>query len=219
MTLQEMDLNIKQQSCHSNAALSRFPVDTATVSAVTTDTDSAYSQELTTEVVSDASSLLELSESTRQKLDKLADLQKACPELRDQFLYLSEETLPKDDQACRRIIAESRYFDMVDGVLHHENPHFPGRWCVAVPLDMRQSLMEDAHSGLLAGHLAEKRVYDRLRRTYWWKGMCRDVRKHCRSCLARATRKACFSPSSAADTSEWTVLLCWCQHSEASPDL
>ena len=191
MTLQEMDLSIKHRSGHTNAsadALSRFPVDTATVSAVTAGADSSLS-EPATEIVSDASCLLELSESTRQKLDKLADLQKSCPELRDQFLYLTEEGLPEDEKACRKIVAESRYFDIVDGVLHHESPHFPGRWCVAVPVDMRQSLMEDAHSGLLAGHLAEKRVYDRLRRAYWWKGMRRDVRKHCRSCLACGTRK------------------------------
>ena len=50
-------------------------------------------------------------------------------------------------------------------------------------------MLEDAHGGLLAGHLAEKRVYDRLRRTYWLQGMCADVRKHCWSCLACATRR------------------------------
>ena len=92
----------------------------------------------------------------------MADLLKSCPELRDQFLYLSVEGLSEDEKACRKIVAESRYFDIVDGVLHHESTHFPGRWCVAVPVDMRQSLMEDAHSGLLLGHIAEKGVYDRL---------------------------------------------------------
>ena len=118
MTLQEMDLSIKHRSGDTNAsadALSRFPVDTATVSAVTADADSSLS-EPAIEIVSDASCLLELSESTRQKLDKLADLQKSCPELRDQFLYLSEEGLPEDEKACRKIVAESRYFDIVDGV-------------------------------------------------------------------------------------------------------
>ena len=72
---------------------------------------------------------------------------------------------------------------------HHENPHTPGRWCLAVPEELQTPLLEDAHSGLLAGHLAEKRVYDRLRRDYWWPGMRGEVRKHCRSCLTCATRK------------------------------
>ena len=54
---------------------------------------------------------------------------------------------------------------------------------------LRSSLLEDAHGGLLADHLAEKRVYDRLRWTYWWQGMRADVKKHCHSCLACATRR------------------------------
>ena len=41
------------------------------------------------------------------------------------------------------------------------------------------------------GHLAERCVYDRLRRTYWWQGTCMrtDVRKHCWLCVACATRR------------------------------
>ena len=47
----------------------------------------------------------------------------------------------------------------------------------------------NTHSGLLAGHLAEKRIYDRLRHDYWWPGMRGEVRKHCRSCLTCTARK------------------------------
>ena len=105
------------------------------------------------------------------------------------ILYLADGTLPEDEKVARKVVLESRHFDLLDGVLHHENPHSPGRWCVAVPTTLRTVLLEDAHSGLLAGHLAEKRVYDRLRRGYWWQGMRRDVRKHCCACLSCATRR------------------------------
>ena len=132
---------------------------------------------------------LVLSEDTQQKLGELSQLQRSCPDLKAMFTYLLEKILPKDDKLARRITFESRHFDLLDGVLHHESPHYPGRWCIAVPTSLRSSLLEDAHDGLLAGHLAKKRVYDRLRRTYWWQGMCADVRKHCRSCLACATRR------------------------------
>ena len=79
------------------------------------------------------------------------------------FMYLSEKVLPEDDRLARRITFESRHFDLLDGVLHHESPHYPGRWCTAVPTSLCSSLLEDAHGGLLAGHLAEKHVYDRVR--------------------------------------------------------
>ena len=68
MTLQEMDLNIKHRSGHTNSsvdALLRFPIDAATMSVVTADTASSPS-EPAAEIVSDTSYLLELSESTRQ---------------------------------------------------------------------------------------------------------------------------------------------------------
>lgn len=72
------------------------------------------------------------------------------------FLYLADSALPEDDKVARKIVLESHHFDLLDGVLHHENPHSPGKWCVAVPTTLQADLLEDAHSGLLAGHLAEK---------------------------------------------------------------
>ena len=91
------------------------------------------------------------------------------------FAYLSEEVLPEDEKLAHKIVFESSHFGLLDGILHHESFHFPGRWCITVPATLRPSLLADAHGGLLAGHLAEKRVYDRLRRDYWWRGMRGDV--------------------------------------------
>ena len=124
--------------------------------------------------------------ATQQKLKNLSTLQQSCPELKSMYSYLSHGTLP---EVAQKVVLESRHFELLDSVLHHESPHRPGSWCLAVPVALRSSLLEDAHGGLLAGHLGEKRVYDRLRRSYWWQGLRRDVRKHCRSCLICATRK------------------------------
>ena len=60
---------------------------------------------------------------------------------------------------------------------------------MVVPQDLRTELLTEAHSGKFSGHFAERRVYDLLRRRYWWKGMHADVKRHCRSCLTCATRK------------------------------
>ena len=84
---------------------------------------------------------------------------------------------------------KSRHFELIDGVLYHEAPHFPGCWCIAVPASLQKSLLQDAHSGVFANHLAEKHIYDRLRQGYWWPGMRKDGRVHCLSCLICATCK------------------------------
>ena len=184
MAIQEMDLTIKHRSGRSNAgadALSRYPVDTATVSAVVEDSLSFPPDDVTD---SD-----ELSAATERKLKNLSTLQRSCAELEPIYSYLSDGTLPADEKLARKVVLESRHFDLLDGVLHHENPHRPGKWCLAVPVSLRSALLEDAHDGLLAGHLGEKRVYDRLRRDYWWRGLRRDVRKKCHSCLTCATRR------------------------------
>ena len=58
-----------------------------------------------------------------------------------------------------------------------------------MPGQLRPEVLQEAHAGCFAAHFAEKKVYDRLRRSVWWKGMKADVRRHCRSCLVCASRK------------------------------
>ena len=50
-------------------------------------------------------------------------------------------------------------------------------------LELRDELIREAHGGCFAGHLSEKKVYNRLRRYAWWRGMRADVQRHCRDVL------------------------------------
>ena len=72
---------------------------------------------------------------------------------------------------------ESRKYEVIQGVLYYEPPTSPGKLCVVVPAKLREDLMCEAHATCLAGHFAFKKVYDRIRRHYWWKDyvlMCID---------------------------------------------
>ena len=60
---------------------------------------------------------------------------------------------------------------------------------MAIPKGRRQELIREAHDGRFSGHFAEKRIFELLRRRYWWPGMRADVRRYCRSCLVCASRK------------------------------
>ena len=97
--------------------------------------------------------------------------------------YVRDGKLPEDEKAARKVVLHGKYFDIVDGILHHENPLYPGRRCVVVPGKRREGLIEEAHDGHFAGHFAEKRIYELLRWRYWWPQMRADVKKYCRSCL------------------------------------
>ena len=60
---------------------------------------------------------------------------------------------------------------------------------VIVPKHLRHTSLTEAHSAIFSGHLSERKVYDRLRRNYWWHGMRADVRQFCRGCLNCASHK------------------------------
>ena len=104
-------------------------------------------------------------------------------------MYHSHGLLPEDQKVARKIVLESQHYEMIDGVLHQENPNHPGRWCVVVPKELHSQLLTEAHAGSFGGHFSEKKVYDKIRRSHWWYGLRRDVRKFCRSCLSCVTRR------------------------------
>ena len=111
---------------------------------------------------------------------------------------MRDRLLLDDELANCKVVLESKQFEVVDDVLYHENPAFPDRSCIVVPECLRHTLLKESHCGRFAGHLSEKKVYDRLRRHVWWKGMRNDVHKFCRGCLECASwkggRRTCRPP-------------------------
>ena len=182
MVVQEMDLEIKHRAGKGNSnadALSRNPVESTVAQVDVVEADSGPPP-----------SFLETSQ--------IAAKQKKDPDLLPMISYIASGTLPKDDGKARKVVLERPHFEDLGGILHHEDPHSPGRWCTVVPKAMREALMKDAHGGKFSGHFAEKRIYDLLRRSYWWPSMRSDIRHYCRSCLVCATKRgtgrACQPP-------------------------
>ncbi len=73
--------------------------------------------------------------------------------------------------------------------MQFENPTNAGQLCIVVPKSLQQELMEEAHCSCFGGYLSERKVYSRLRRYVWWRGLRKDIRKFCRGCLVCASRK------------------------------
>ena len=182
LTIQEMDLTIKHKAGKRNGnadALSRCP-PTLTQSELNSEQSFVCAVDSVGE---------DHPQPNIPDLESLSALQKLDEELAVMLAYLTDGKLPEDDKIAQRIVLESKQFFLMEGVLHREEPQFPGRHCVVIPASLRADLLTQAHQGRFAGHLAEKKVYDRLRRYVWWRGMRGDIHDHCRSCLVCVSRK------------------------------
>lgn len=49
----------------------------------------------------------------------IGELQENCPDFQQIFKYLKDGTLPVEKNAAEIIIAESKHFSLVDGILFH----------------------------------------------------------------------------------------------------
>ena len=144
LTIQEIDFTIKHKSGKNNAnanALSRCPADESTISAIQHESN---------------------SQSSLPEFDEFSRCQMEDDDVLAMILYLREGILPKEECKSRKIVLESKHFEVIEDVLYHENPAFPGRWCVVVPVKFEYHLLEEAHQGRFAGHLSDWKVYDRI---------------------------------------------------------
>lgn len=189
MTIQEMDLHIQHRPDKSNVnadALSRNPP------VQDTEPNKAKMLSVTsTNIEEKENSTKDQTESPHMEIanKEISNLQHKEPDLHCRITLLERGELPANEKLAKKLVLEQDQCNMIDGILHHENPANPGCWRIVVPKSLQQEVLEEAYSGRFAGHFAERRVYETLRKTYWWRGMRADVRRHCRSCLTCATRK------------------------------
>ena len=129
-----------------------------------------------------------ISASTNeQSSDEIATLQHEDPNLQPILAYLEKKELPADEKKARRLVMESDRFTIIDGVLYFIDSSRSHRTRIAAPSTIQETLLQESHSGSLAGHFSPKSVYEKLARRYWWEGIYTDVFKHCRACLTCAS--------------------------------
>ena len=113
----------------------------------------------------------EMNPKVTESRDEIQKLQGQDDDVVCYVKYLECGSLPKDDQSARKMVLESKNFELIDGLLYHEDPVCPGRWCLVVPKKFRSQLLEEAHAGSFAGHFSERKVYNKIHRLYWWPGL------------------------------------------------
>lgn len=163
MIVQEFDLTIRHRSGKSNAnadALSRNPITPGVA-------------------VADVLAVQSLDGGTELQQSELVDTQAKDLAV---ISYLKDDVLPDDQKLARRLVLEGTQYDLINGVLHHDN-------LVRGPKSLRGGLLEEMQGGRFSGHFAWRKIYCMTRKKYWWKGMCSDVERFCKSCMECVTRK------------------------------
>ena len=134
----------------------------------------------------------------------LSQLQKQCADFAGIFKYLETETLPDDRKERDKIVSESKYYSIADGILHHRYQ----RRCkkaddklkyiiqIALPSALRHDALKSYHDSLASGgHLGVEKVMASLIEKYWWPHMHQDIIDYVKSCDRCQRAKRDFNPN------------------------
>lgn len=86
--------------------------------------------------------------------------------------------LPDSDREARSIAAQALNFAIVDGVLYFVDTKEGGKRSAAVPRHLQRLILEEYHSGRIAG----SHLYAALSGRWWWRTMYKDTIEFSRNC-------------------------------------
>ena len=109
------------------------------------------------------------------------------PELEIYLKYIEEKQLPTEETQAKRVILESVWMEVKDGVLYRTEKN--GRLKLIPPREMRTQLMEDLHGGRCSAHLGLYKTMGRVEVHYWWPGWRKDLRLWCERCAVCQSRR------------------------------
>ena len=99
------------------------------------------------------------------------------------------------DELCQIVISlQSRKHDSLfregdDGVLRRTHPRISDVEQIVLPANLRPRFLKLAHSSKLAGHPGQTRMYNYVRKTYYWPHMAADIYATVRNCSTCAKNR------------------------------
>ena len=130
-----------------------------------------------------------LSEISDMTPEKLRQAQIADSNFTAMFAYKEDRKVPEERDAAHRLVAESQFYEIDNGVLYHL--YFPRtkghKWTdvkkqLVVPHLLRDAVLKSYHDALSAGHYGIERTYEAVRMKYFWPSMYKDIQINCQSC-------------------------------------
>ncbi len=88
-------------------------------------------------------------------------------------------------QAVKTLWGQWARLSIEDGVLYRrweDDERGDVKWQVVVPREKREEVLRQLHDSPAAGHMGGYRTTERVKQSFYWVGIRRDVRQHCRRC-------------------------------------
>ena len=85
--------------------------------------------------------------------------------------YLLKGTLPKDKAEATELTLQATLYTVVDDILYYIGNSPKNVAKVVVPPKLRQDMIKDYHTGIMAGHFSGPKIYQEMLRRWWWKYM------------------------------------------------
>ena len=182
--VREVTIQYRPGKANANAdALSRSPQELAP------DVGLAEGEVQVTAVDSGGQSVSEMnidsllrSDVVPTSLTSLEEEQRRDPEMMEVIKFLEEGVLPEDQNRARKLALQEPLFTIIDRVLYYLDSKQGHQKQVVIPRHLRQRVMKETHRGPMSGHFSGPRLFNTLRRHWWWEGMFGDTRKFVRGC-------------------------------------
>jgi len=130
----------------------------------------------------DATQLLEAEPVQEMVGDGFLLEQRKDLELKKLCDYLELGRLPEDGKEAQKVVAQAFSFTIVDGVLYFVDAKRGNRKRVAVPVHLRQKMLQENHGGVMAGHFSGAKLFNALSHHWWWPTLYQDAVDFCKNC-------------------------------------
>jgi hypothetical protein len=127
--------------------------------------------------------------------DEVRRLQRLDPVIKPIIDYLELQILPDDSKQREVILSDASRCELINGTLYYILPTVGMRkrnellFRLVVPDGLKKQILEENHNKPIAGHLGIKKTYERISRSYYWKGMYKDVQEWVNICVDCAMKK------------------------------
>ena len=110
-----------------------------------------------------------------------AEEQLKDPSLQPIIQYLSKSILPAEPQLAAKVVAQASMYTIVDDILYFNGQKGDSPRTL-VPCGLQQSMTEEYHSGIMAGHFSGPKIYKTMSYQWWWQNMYRDITNYTHGC-------------------------------------
>ena len=99
------------------------------------------------------------------QLTDIASEQHKDPDVVKILSFLEDGILPSDDRQAKKLALQGSQFVLVDNILYYADPKNNGKKRALVPKQLQNGILEENHSGGMAGHFAMSHLYAALSRS------------------------------------------------------